>query len=122
VRHLTAVVEIPALPLFHARQDLTLGGTIGSKFVGHDHSGHVAQTLEQLAKEALGGRLVAATLHQHIEHVAVLVDRPPEIVQFAADADKYLIQKPFVAGLRPAPLAGFGITRPKRRLHARMVS
>jgi hypothetical protein len=32
--HLTAVVEIPALAMFNARQDLTFGGVIGSEFVG----------------------------------------------------------------------------------------
>jgi hypothetical protein len=91
VRDLAAVVEIPALPMFNTRQDLTLGGPIRSEFIRHDHSWRVAQALQQLAKEALGRFLVAATLHQHIEHVAVLINGPPEIVQFASDADKYLI-------------------------------
>ena len=64
VRDLTAVVEIPALPMFHARQDLTFRGTVGSEFIGHDHSGRVAQALQQLAEEALGRLRVAATLDQ----------------------------------------------------------
>jgi putative transposase len=80
--------------MFHAWQDLAFRGTIGSEFIGHDDPGHIAQALEQLAKEALGRFLVAAALHQHIEHIPVLVDRPPEVVQFASDADKHLIEKP----------------------------
>ena len=64
VRDFAAVVEIPALPMLDARQDLAFGGSIGAEFVGHDHTWRVAQTLQQLAKEALGGFCVAAALNQ----------------------------------------------------------
>ena len=99
--------------MFHARQDLAFGGTIGSEFIGHDHPGHIAQTLQQLAKEALGRLRVAAALDQHIEHVPMLINGPPKIMQFAPDADKHLVQKPFVAGLRPPPLERLGIGSPE---------
>src|SRR4051812_31202045 len=98
VRHLTAVVEIPALPMFNARQDLAFGGSIRSEFIRHEYLGYIAQALQQLAKEALGCLLVTAALDQHIEHVAVLIDSPPEIMEFAPDADKHLIEKPLVSG------------------------
>jgi hypothetical protein len=104
VRDLTAVVEISALPMFHARQDLTFRGTIGPEFIRHDDPWGVAQALQQLAKEALGRRLVTVALDQHIKHVPVLVDGPPEIMQLAADADEHLVQEPLVTGLRPASL------------------
>jgi len=94
VRHLTAVVEIPALPMLDALQDLAFRGPVGSKFIRHDHPRYITQALQQLAKEALGRILVAAALDQHIEHVPVLIDGPPEIVEFAADANEQLIQKP----------------------------
>jgi hypothetical protein len=48
--------------MFNARQDLAFGGTIGSEFVGHDRLGHLAQALEQLGEEALGGLCAAAAL------------------------------------------------------------
>ncbi len=80
VRHLAAIVEIPALTVFDARQDLAFGGTIGTEFICHDHSRHVAQTLQQLAKEALGSLRVPAALDQHIKHVPVLINSPPEVV------------------------------------------
>ena len=38
VRNFAAVVEIPALPMLDARQDLAFGGSIGAQFVGHDHT------------------------------------------------------------------------------------
>jgi hypothetical protein len=77
--------------MFNTRQDLAFGSTIGSEFVGHNHSGHVAQTLQQLAKEPRGSLLVTAALDQHIKHFSVLIDRSPKVVQFASDADEDFI-------------------------------
>jgi hypothetical protein len=110
VRDLTAVVQIPALPMFNTRQDLAFGDTIRSEFVGHDHPGHVAQTLQQLAKETFGCFRVPSALDQHIEYIPVLINGPPEVVQFASDADKHLIQKLLVAGLRPPHLEAVGVS------------
>jgi hypothetical protein len=61
------------------------------KFISHDHPRHVAQSLQQLAKEALSRLRVPAALNPGIEHIAVLVDCPPEVVQFASAPDKHLI-------------------------------
>ena len=95
--------------MFNGWQDLTLGGAIGSKFVGHDDPGHIAQALQQLANEALGCLRVAAALDQYVEHVSVLINRSPEVVQFASDADKHLVQKPFVTALWPPPFEGLSV-------------
>ena len=108
--------------MFNARQDLAFGGAIGPEFIGHDDSGHVAQTLQQLAKEALGGIRVAAALDQNIKHVAMLINGSPEVVQFASDAHEHLIQEPFVAGLWPPLLERFGIGSPEAQAPSRMVS
>ena len=87
--------------MFNTRQDLAFGSAIGSEFIRHDHPRHVAQALQQLAEEALGRLRVAAALHQHIEYVPMLINRSPEVVQLAADADEHLVEKPF-----PRVLAG----------------
>ena len=108
VRHLAAIVEIPALTVFDARQDLAFGGTIGSELILHEYSRCIPQTLQQLAKEALGCLRIAAILNQYIEHVAVLINGSSEVVQFASDADENLVQKPLVTGFRPPPLEGVG--------------
>jgi hypothetical protein len=48
--------------MFNARQEPAFSGTIGPEFIGHDHPGHVAQALEELAEETLGRhRATAAT-------------------------------------------------------------
>jgi len=99
MRVLTAVVEIAALAVLDPGQDLPLGGSVAAQFVRHDHTGNVLQALQQLLEEALGCLRVAPTLHQDVEHGAVLVDRALQIVQFATEADEYLILSAKSGGL-----------------------
>jgi hypothetical protein len=60
--------------------------------------------LEQLAQEALGRTLIAFLCDQDVKRVAVLIDRSPQIVPFAADRKEYLIEVPVVPRLCPATL------------------
>jgi hypothetical protein len=93
VRDFTAVIQISTLPVFNTRQDLAFGSAIGSKFIRHDNPRHVAQTFKQLSEEALGSLCIPAALNQHIEHVAMLVNGSPEVVQFASDAHEHLASR-----------------------------
>jgi hypothetical protein len=43
----------------------------------------------------------------------MLINRSPEIMQFASDAHEHLVQKPFVSGLWPPPLQRLGIGAPE---------
>ena len=94
--------------MLDSRQELPLGGAIAPEFIGYDHTGNVLQPLQQILEEALSRLRVAPTLHQNVEHGAALVDRAPQIVLFAADAEEHFIQMPFVAWPRPAPLGPVG--------------
>jgi hypothetical protein len=77
--------------MLNTRQDLAFGGPKGSKFVRHNDPRRVARNLQQLAKETFRCLFVAVALHQNIEHVSVLINGSPEVVQFASDADEHLI-------------------------------
>src|ERR687886_287547 len=111
MRVLGTIVQISALPMLDAGQDLALRGSIRSELVGHDHSGHIAQALEQLLEEALRCLGIAPALNQDVEDLAILVHGTPEIVHLAADADEDLVQMPLVARPRspPAQLIGEGL-------------
>ena len=69
------------------------------------------QALEQFAEELLGGQRVSARLHQDVKHIAVLVDRTPQVPLCAVDLHKHLIQVPLIAGAGapPAQLVGVGL-------------
>jgi hypothetical protein len=63
-------------------------------------------------------------LHQDIEHVAVLIDGPPQIVPFAVDPEKDFIEVPLISRLRlPAPeLIGILLAKCPAPLPNRFVS
>lgn len=103
------MVQISALPMLDSRQVCAFSYAIGSKFVGHDGSRHVAQTLQRFAEKALAGLRVMSALSKHIEYAAMLIKRSPVVVQFALNADENLAQKPFVTGLWPPHPEGVSI-------------
>ena len=77
---LRPIVEIPVLTMFHPGEDLPLGGSIALQLVGNDHARYVGQSLKEFAKELLRGFLVPPPLDQDIQDIALLIDRPPEIM------------------------------------------
>jgi hypothetical protein len=99
VRNLGPVVQIAALPMLDPGQDLPFGGAIALEFIGYDDTRNVLQPFEQLFEEPLGRLCTASALDQDIEHGTVLVDRPPQIVLFAADAQEHLILSAKSGGL-----------------------
>jgi hypothetical protein len=69
--------------------------------------------LQQLAEEFLGRFLVALALHKNVEDISLLVHGPPEIVPFATDGQKHLIEVPLVARSRAPTAQQIGIGLPK---------
>ncbi len=94
---LGAVVQVLRPAMLHRRHELAVRHLVAGELVGDDHPGHVPQALEQSAEELLCGHRVSARLDQNVEHVAVLVDRAPQVPLCAVDLDEHLIQVPFVA-------------------------
>ena len=93
---LTPVVEIATLAMFHTGQYVALGRAIAFELIRDDHTRHVLQSLEQLAEKLLRCPLIAATLHQDVEHVIVLVDSSPQVMPLTMNGEKHLIQVPLV--------------------------
>ena len=56
---------------------------------------------------------VAVFLYKHIKRVTVLVNGPPQVVQFAPDRDEHFIKEPSVAKPTPALLQLARIFWPK---------
>ena len=97
------------LPVLHAGQDLLFGCRIARQLIRDHDTRDVLTPFEQLAEEFFRGGLVASTLDQDREQIAVLIDGPPQIMLFAADVNKHLIEMPFVASLRTASTHLVGI-------------
>ena len=71
-------------------------GWVASQLIGDDNARLVADTINNLPKETLGGVLISTLLHQDVQHDPVLVDRSPQPVAFTADLQQHLIEVPFV--------------------------
>src|SRR3954466_5471526 len=104
------------------RHHLRLRGAVARQLVrDHDTRGP-ALLFQQLAKQALGGPLVAPALDQNVEHDPILVDSPPEPVLRSPDHQAHFVQVPLVA--RAWQLAADLLAKrwPSLRAHCRTVS
>ena len=72
-----------------------------------------ALPFQQLPKEARRGMPIALGLHQDVDHVAVLVNRPPEILLPPLNIDEQFVQVPRVAHPSTASPQRSRIRRPK---------
>src|SRR5215211_3987441 len=97
---LRSIVQAFVLAMFHTREYFLFCCCIAAELIGDQHTRDVLTALQQLAKELLGGLFVPPALNQDIEHSPVLINCPPQIVRFAVNCKKHLIEVPFVAGLR----------------------
>jgi hypothetical protein len=102
MRMFCTIVQPFVLLMFHPWRYLAFGSSITSEFISNDHTRNVLQLFEQLAEKAFGSLFVPSALHQDVQHVAILIYSPPEIVRFPVDLQIDFIQVPFVATTRAA--------------------
>ncbi len=74
------IVQSLVLPMFHSRQDVAFGGTIDFERISDDHTRDRLKSFEELAKKSFRCLRVPSALDQDIQHVAILVYSPPEIL------------------------------------------
>jgi len=67
------IVQVAVLPVFDAREDLSLRRAVAFQPIGDDDPWHVPAALEELAEERLGSVLIPPALHENIQDVAVLI-------------------------------------------------
>ena len=78
-------------------------GAVRAQLVGRQQFRREAVLPEQLAHQPECRVLVAAALHQHIENLALVIDRAPQVHPLAGDANHHLIEVPPVARSWAAP-------------------
>ncbi len=91
----------------------TFGRSITLQLIGNDHAWDVLKPLEQFAEKSFGGMLIATTLYEDIQHISVLIYRSPQILSFATDREKHLVQMPLVATMRTATPQLIGVRLPE---------
>ena len=73
------------LVMLDTRHDLHLRCGVPRQLVGDQHPWGVTQALEELAEKAFRRLPVTPTLHEDIEHMAILVDWTPKVLAPALD-------------------------------------
>jgi hypothetical protein len=88
-------IVLPQVLLMASRQaQLGLGRPVRAELVGDKCLGGEALLAEQFEHKLRGRPCVAPSLHEEIENLALVVDRPPEPESFAADHDRHLVEMP----------------------------
>ena len=72
-------------------------GGIAAKFVGDQPSGLIALAFDETAEEPFSRTVIAVALHQNVNDIAVLIDRPIQIVSLSLNGDKDFVDMPRIA-------------------------
>ena len=94
VRILGSIVEAATGHMSIGHADLSERSSIGPELVSHDRRGCKALLPEEAAHQLQSSAFVAPVLHKDFQHLALGVDRPPEIVRLASNFHEDLVQVP----------------------------
>ncbi len=83
--------------MIHRRHDRPERHAVAFQLVRDQAKRNLCLTLQELEKEALRCTTVAPRLDEDIDHVAVLIDGPPEILPLALNGDKDFVNVPSIA-------------------------
>src|SRR3954470_7536560 len=97
MRILRPLVETFMSAMLDRGHHLVFCGAVARQLVRDHHTRHAGLPLQQLAKQTLGGLLVAPALDENVEHNPILVNGPPEPVLLAADHPAHFVEVPLVA-------------------------
>src|SRR5260221_5903527 len=85
-----------------AEPEMPEGGAVRAQLVGRPPLWCEALFAQQLAHQIYGRAAVSAALKQHVEDLAFVIDRAPEVHPFAGDPHHHLVEVPAIARPRTA--------------------
>ena len=97
MRDFCSIVFVLPSAVNNTRHHAPVGSRVAPKLVRDQTPWSTTLPFQQLAEEALGRTPIAPWLDQDIDHVAVLVDCPPEILLAPVDVHEQFVQVPRVA-------------------------
>ncbi len=123
MRDFCSIVLVLLRAVNDGRHHEAVGRRVAAKLVCDQTPWRTALPFQQLTEEAFGRTPIAPGLEEDVDHVAVLVDGPPEILLATLDVHEQFVQVPGVAQASlPAPEdAGVRRTEPPTPLPNRLV-
>ena len=94
---LNPVVLSLALLMTAGQAELPDRRPVGTQLVGNQQFRREALLPEQLAHQPERRTFVASPLNQHVEDLALMVNRAPQVHRPASDPDDHLVEMPAVA-------------------------
>jgi len=112
MRDFCPIVFVLACSMDHGREDAPMCSGITPKLVGDQLPGCLSLMFQGPTKEAFGGSTISTFGNQHIYHVSILIDGPPQIAALTLDGDEEFIDVPNVAEppLLPPQISSIGRT------------
>ena len=114
MRDFRPIVRVLGRVVHHRGHHGAVSRRVTVEFVSDHAPRRTALPFQELPKEARRGSVIAAGLHQDIEHLTVLVDRPPQILAIALDGYEELVQRPGVAQWSASAAETLRVRPPKR--------
>src|SRR3974377_1232647 len=111
MRSLHSIVSVTLGRVSHVAEAGSHRGRVASQSVSNDPQRLSSLSAQKSAEEPFCGASITPRLHQDVDYVAILVDRPPEILQVAVDSEEDFVQMPVVAELALSSLQFADIIR-----------
>ena len=97
VRKLCPVISILGCIMNGFRDEFSMRNTIASQLVRHNLSRLTMVIFQQSPEETLSSRSVATRLEKHIDHLAILVNSPPQVLLLTTNLHKYFVDVECIA-------------------------
>src|SRR6202007_1854171 len=99
--------------MLDASQKFTFGRAITLQLVSDNNARNVLKSFQEFAEKSPGGFFIPSTLHQNIQHVAILIHCSPKVMSLATDREEDLVQMPFVSTTRATTTEFIGVRLPE---------
>jgi hypothetical protein len=97
MRDFDSIICVDVIDVTHRGHDRAMSRIIASEFVGHQPPGFSPLAFDETAEKAFCRPPIPVALHENIKDIAVLIDRPIQIVSLSLHGDKDFVDVPRVA-------------------------
>ena len=115
MRHFDAIVRIRGCAVHDRRDQGTAGGLIARQLVGDQAARDGALCFQELAEESDRSSPIPSGLHEDVDHIPILVNRPPQVLRPALHPHEQLIEIPRISLAPPPPPQPSRILQPERQ-------
>ena len=119
LRPVVGILECIVNRLWHK---FSVRNAIASQFVHHNLSWFAAMIFQKPLKETFCSSAIATGLDKHINHIAILVNSPPQVLLFSTYLYKHLVDVESIANSLMRYFQSFGILRAEVVAHRRIDS